>query len=520
MSASATGTPLINNTTAASAAGDASLSTPLFEGIVRASKKGHILTEDRALVITNGTNSVHAVFDGHGGITGVAFAEVACFVTKRFFESINWAETTPTDLKKLMLNLFRRIDDYCAIEAGNEYPEDDRTRAFLKQIQVLSGNTGSYDPTRGGTTGTIVVVSFCPLTHRRYVLTAHVGDSSAALVCGDVATQLDAGNHGIDNLLEEERIEADFQHRRNLAIAVGSPLYSVRRVSLTYSGGSQAFVQQNGVTIPNPQVAINKWGQGRQPCNVNDDLSGYVILDGDKLAMTRALADFKYRNAGVIALPTVSVMYLDPEQTGQLVVASDGLWDAVFLTREQKMASRYPKFMCLSEMLAASESIEKFRTLALGQVLSAFDSDYDDVTVVVGILPSHAECLAAHLAAVPESRAERSGVPYGELLVYDCYKNHPDYYTNIEEQFPAPVEEVEEVAAVEFRPNWAIREPDAVAVPVEAPVRTVADIIGPLMEEAKRDRSNCYGKAPRMYALLRQECRKYGALYRVNQPRK
>ena len=504
MSAQATGSPLINNSST-SVAGEASLSSPLFEGVFQKSKKGLILSEDRFFCKTNGINSVRAVFDGHGGVPGAAFAQIGCNITESFFDSINWNQMTPSMLKSMMPGLFRRIDEQCL--------EESHTRTILKQIQAASFTTGQYfDTTRGGTTGTITFVSFCPQTFRRYVLTAHVGDSSAALVCGDIAVQLDAGNHGIDNLLEEQRIEADFQHRRTLAIAVGRNPYTVRRVSLTYSGGSQAFVQQDGVTIPNPQVAINKWGQRRQPCNVNDDLSGYANLGDYSLAMVRAIADFSLREGGVIALPTVSVMYLNPEQNGRIVVASDGLWDGVFMTREQKMASRYTDFRCISEILAASDSIDTFGTMAFGQIRSAFGTGYDDITVVVGNIPSHEECLVMHRVEVPQSLPARSGVPCNILHVYDCY-DPADYGRDIEMQFPAPVEET--VAPVEE----TIAPVEETIAPVRTHVLTMADVVGPIIEAAKRERLSRFGKAPRLRLYLPRAC-KNTPYTRINQPRK
>lgn len=493
MSAQANGTPLINNT----ATGDASLSTPRFEGVFRQSKKGPILSEDRSLYKTNGVNFVRAVFDGHGDVPGAAFAEIGCTETEKFFDSIDWEKTTPSMLKSMMPGLFRHIDKQCL--------EETRTRTVLAQIQAASYTTGrSYDITRGGTTGTIVFVSFCPLTHRRYILTAHVGDSDAAFVCGDAVTKLNAGDHGIDSFEEEKRIEADFQHRRTLAIAAGQNPYSVRRAEMIYSGGSRAFIQSDGTIIPNPEVARNKLGSGRSVCNLQGDLGGYVIFNNYQLAMTRALADYTLRGVGVIALPTVSVMYLDPDQNGRVVVASDGLWDGMYFTREQKMASLYPQLLCLSEMLIQSNSIDTFGALAFKQVKSLFDHNYDDITVVVGNIPTHAECLAAHLAMVPESRAVRSGVHCNVLHVYDCY-DLADYDRDIEAQFPAPVEVI------------AMPVADA---PVEVTVITVADIIGPLMESAKRERANRYGKAPRIRASLPRACKKYCPYYRVNQPRK
>ena len=232
MYAQANGTPLIDNT-AASAAGEASLSTPQFEGVFRQSKKGPILSEDRSLYKTNGINFVRAVFDGHGDVPGAAFAEIGCTETEKFFDSIDWKNTTPSMLKSMMPGLFRHIDEQCL--------EESSTREVLKEIQAASFTTGKYyDITRGGTTGTIVFVSFCPITHRRYVLTAHVGDSDAAFVCGDVATKLNAGDHGIESFEEEKRIEADFQHRRTLVIAAGQSPYSVRRAEMIYNGGSRA----------------------------------------------------------------------------------------------------------------------------------------------------------------------------------------------------------------------------------------------------------------------------------------
>ena len=461
------------------------------------------------------------IFDGHGEAPGAAFAQIGCDVTAGFFDSIDWKNTTPSMLKSMMPGLFRRIDEQCL--------EESSTREVLEQIQAASFTTGKYyDPTRGGTTGTIVFVSFCPITHRRYILIAHVGDSDAAFVSGDVATKLNAGDHGIDSFEEEKRIEADFQQRRTLAISAGQSPYSVRRAEMIYNGGSRAFIQSDGKIIPNPEVAINKLGSRRSVCNLQGDLSGYVVFNDYRLAMTRALADFALREVGVIALPTVSVMYLDPDQNGRVVVASDGLWDGIYFTLEQKMASSYPQLLCLSEILTKSNSIDALGALAFGQVQSLFGHNYDDITVVVGNVPTHAECLAAHIAAVPESRAMPSGVPCNVLHYYDCY-DPEDYDRDIEAQFPAPVEEiavpVEEIVmpVVDVAaPVEEIAMPVVdVAAPVEEivePVITVADVIGHVFEAAKRERSNRYGKAPRIRTLLPRECKKYGALYRVNQP--
>jgi serine/threonine protein phosphatase PrpC len=495
MASSANGTPLNNNTLAASAAGESSLPPSDFEGIFMQSKKGPILTEDRSICLENGNHSVRAVFDGHGGIQGAAFAHIGCIVTAVFFNSIDWEKTTPTMLKSMIPVLFRRIDDKCL--------EESHTNMIVNEIQKATNPTCvSYKKIRGGgTTATIVFASFCPLTHRRYVLTAHVGDSNAALVCGDVATQLDAGNHGIDNLLEEKRIESDFLHRRNLAIAMGQNPDSVRRVSLTYSDDTPAFVQRDGNTIPNPDVITNRWTQRRRPCNVNDELSGYAKIDGYSLAMVRAIGDFALRDSGVVALPTVSVIYLNPEQNGRIVVASDGLWDGVFLTREQKLKSRYPHFHCISEMLTLSDSIDTFGRMAFQQICMAFSQDYDDITVVVGNLRSHAEYLAEHLAKVPESHPAHSGVPCNVLHVYDCY-DQIDYNRDIEEQFPVPNEVIHPIEEIVL------------------PVLTMADVLGPVVESAKRQRLNQYGKVPRVRIYLHRKCKQYSTNHRVNKPRK
>ena len=83
-----------------------------------------------------------------------------------------------------------------------------------------------------------------------------------------------------------------------------------------------------------------------------------------------------------------------------------------------------------------------------------------------------------------------SGVPCNVLHEYDCY-DPADYDRDIEAQFPAPVEVI------------AMPVADA---PVEVTVITVADIIGPLMESAKRERANRYGKAPRIRASLPRAC--------------
>ncbi|NDH69615.1 MAG: hypothetical protein EBY22_17320 [Gammaproteobacteria bacterium] len=313
---------------------------------------------------------------------------------------------------------------------------------------------------------------------------------------------------------------------------------------------------------------VERWGRPPPICNVSGEVSGYARQGIQLLNMTRALGDISFDKTGISQDPTVSIMYLSPEQNGLLVVASDGMWNGVHLTHEKKMASSYSQFLCLTELLNKSDSINSFGKNVFEQIRSFFGEYYDDIAIGIQNVPTHAECLATHLAAVPESRAMPSGVPCKVLHVYDY--DPENYARDIEEQFPAPVEEVaapveKEVIEI-FRPkecdqqcflcpsnlgyisikrtssdwrrfeldwcsldmsrlfriipskNFKLITPEAVCILTDKyPVLTIEDVIGPTSKAVKHKRQRQNYKQTYIRTFLPKG--KYGAFYRVNQPR-
>ena len=493
MLAKAICTPLKYKKSEASAADVASQAPSNIEGTFVLGRKvtqdGIMVTQDRIIMIELKGTILLVVADGHAP-SGEEHAELVCQEAKKFLESINFHTTTPSKVKRMIRELFHKIHD---------------------QSRGLPS---------GGTTCTIVIMSFCPKTHRRYILTAHVGDSDAVVVYGDDVTKLTAGDHKVTNVLEKDRIEKDYQRRCAAATAQGLDLRSVSRVSMVYKDLSPVYtIDENGNMVLN--TLVERWGRPLPKCNVSGEVSGYMRHGNQLLNMTRALGDISFEDTGISQDPTVSIMFLSPDQNAIVVIATDGMWNGIHPTHEQKMASSFPQFRCLKELLGMSDSIGTFGANVFEQIRSFFGEYYDDIAIGIQNVPTHEVCRALHLAAVPEYRAMPSGVPCDVLHYYDCY-NPEDYDCDIEEQFPAPVEEIAMPVVDVAAPVEEIAAPvEEIATPVEEivePVITVADVIGHVFEAAKRERSNRYGKAPRIRTLLPRECKKYGALYRVNQP--
>jgi serine/threonine protein phosphatase PrpC len=526
MSAQATGTTPLNKKS--EAAGAASQTPSNLEGTFEESRKGP-LTQDRIIIIKKNDAILFVVGDGHGP-DGEKYADLACKEATKFLGSINFHTTTPSKVKKMMPGLFHKIH------------EESRGLAS------------------GGTTCTIVIMSFCPKTHRRYILTAHVGDSDAVVVCDNDLTKLTAGDHKPTNILEEERIEKEFQLRCANATVQGLDLHSVSRVSMVYKDLSPVYtIDENGKMVLN---TLGRWGRPLPICNVSGEVSGCMRQGNHLLNMTRALGDFSFENAGISQDPTVSIIYLSPDQNAIVVIATDGMWNGIHPTHEQKMASSFPQFLCLKELLDKSNSIDTFGANVLEQILLFFGDKYDDIAIGIQNVPTHADCLALHLDAVPESRAMPSGVHCNVLHYYDCY-NLEDYDCDIEEQFPAPVEkvavpyeedEVYEILRLKecdhqcyFYPSsflgynsipldWSsldmprlirrvrfdpfemfVSELEFYKFPVAARILTIEDVIGPISKAVKHKRHRKNHKELHIRTLLPHKG-KYGALHRVNQP--
>eukprot|EP00055_Hartaetosiga_balthica_P013708 m.71460 g.71460 ORF g.71460 m.71460 type:complete len:344 (+) comp8348_c0_seq4:289-1320(+) len=94
---------------------------------------------------------------------------------------------------------------------------------------------------------------------------------------------------------------------------------------------------------------------------------------GGKLAMTRAIGSFAYRDQGVIAIPDIAVHTVDPSKDGVLVLGTDGLFDE--LTNEEV-------FRIVSDCDTPHDAATE-----LGDVALSYHAR-DNVTAVVVRLPA------------------------------------------------------------------------------------------------------------------------------------
>jgi serine/threonine protein phosphatase PrpC len=158
----------------------------------------------------------------------------------------------------------------------------------------------------GGTTASILQVA-----EDGSCTVGHVGDSEVILAT-DTGTTVLSEDHSALNLSEYRRIQTE-------SIDPAEFIFAGRPAS------RPVFVDVDGSLELNP-------AGGNYYCNIRGDWASYLRSDltGEHLAVSRALGDHDMKWHGVSAQP--SVLSAPPPAEGEthaIVMASDGLWDAM-----------------------------------------------------------------------------------------------------------------------------------------------------------------------------------------------
>jgi len=188
---------------------------------------------------------------------------------------------------------------------------------------------------------------------------AHVGDSEVRIFDEDTGdgTTLTL-DHSVLSLAEFHRVRAT--HGRANFLFQNGP-YTERPV----------FVETEG------EWKLNPLG-GYSYCNVRSDWSAYIVSrDLRKLAMTRAIGDFDMRDSGVISTPDVVVAAPHAAGIRAIVLATDGLWDAMHYSEVCALV-RNPEYIGNAEVAA-----ERLLAACLVKGSRLFGGSQDNVAVIV-----------------------------------------------------------------------------------------------------------------------------------------
>lgn len=222
-------------------------------------------------------------------------------------------------------------------------------------------------PLTGGTTATAVRID----TATGAMSAAHVGDSEAMYFDADDApgVTLCVGDHTPTCLSEFQRIRA-----------MPTPAAHV-------FGGSQ---QTRHIFVPAAGSAggwrFNPAG-GFQYADVRSSWAAYIQHGADRLAMTRALGDFNLHRAGLITTPDVTTVAAPAAGvTRAVVVASDGLWDAVHYDEVRDVVRR-PDL--LGNATAATAAVLELG-IRMSKARFGQHAAHDNITVVVAYITTPA----------------------------------------------------------------------------------------------------------------------------------
>ena len=258
--------------------------------------------------------TIFGVNDGHGGLNGMLASQTASKNSIIYLtEKIKPTETYNFEqIHKICSDLF-----------------EDNNNMIRQALKNLSG-TYTIDHTNvvrnlkneyinGGTTSTVCIIIKYK-NGRKSVTTLNCGDSTCMIVSSKYAERykITSTEHSPDNLDEYLRIK-----EMNLP----NPFQMV------YSCYNKQFMP-----IFNPDThELNRHYVDDPvsfkiiPSTIRGDLSSYAMGKGKdhaQLAMTRALGDLYCCQYGLISTPSSSTEYFSKEETGEVIVASDGLWDA------------------------------------------------------------------------------------------------------------------------------------------------------------------------------------------------
>ncbi len=342
------------------------MSAPVISFAAPASDRGRAsYQQDRAVARAD----LLAVFDGHGTYG----EEAAISVAESFAAS---PAATPFE------SVFADAHNACRNNLRTHLTS--RGVAFTETEGAFYKPTGfSYypmpaTPHTGGTTATAVRIDATGA-----MTAAHVGDSEAMYFDADDApgVTLCVGDHTPTSLAEFKRIRATCARPAEFIFG-GSP--QTRHIFVPAIGGTH---------LMNP-------AGGFQYADVRNSWAAYVRSGNDMLAMTRALGDFNLHRAGLTTVPDVTTVAAPAAGvTRAVVVASDGLWDAVHYDEVRAVVRRAD---LLGNAAAATAALLEFG-IAMSKKRFGCAAAHDNITVVVAYVTTPAIVPAP---AVPEPVAE------------------------------------------------------------------------------------------------------------------
>jgi serine/threonine protein phosphatase PrpC len=269
--------------------------------------------QDRAGFLTRDGSTLVTVFDGHG-----TYGEQAAIWAQEHFQG------AAADIA------------YEEMFAGADRSIYDRLKGHLRGLRIpfvesdgALYTTGYYGaigaPVRGGTTASAIRIGSTGA-----MTSAHVGDSEVRFWdCDGEGVGL-CVDHSPNNIDEFLRVRASHPASQFL---FGSPQGLTARPVFVPGAGSWA---------------LNPAG-GCQYSDVRHSWASYFVVAGaagrEQLAMTRALGNFGMKRQGLIAKPyTAEVAAPAAGVTRAIVLASDGLWDAVQYAEVCRIV-RQPEFL-------------------------------------------------------------------------------------------------------------------------------------------------------------------------------
>jgi serine/threonine protein phosphatase PrpC len=208
---------------------------------------------------------------------------------------------------------------------------------------------------RGGTTATVLSILDDGIE------LSHVGDSEAMCVdCDKGSFEIMTADHSATNLAEFLDAKKRFPGARFM---FEKPLgYQVER---------EVFRQTpEGEWVMNTPMTYS---------TVRNDFGSYVSLNGNTIAMTRAIGDF-HMGESLTHLPT-TVRRKDPETpaTHAYVIASDGMWDAVQYQAICDIVCE-KRFV---ETLDTDEAAKALMAYAKHENLKHFGRNYENIGIAV-----------------------------------------------------------------------------------------------------------------------------------------
>lgn len=237
-------------------------------------------------------------------------------------------------------------------------------RALMNQMKNWSKTTSDRhdcfytddgSPVRGGTSATVLSILADGIE------ISHVGDSDAMCVdCEKETFEIVTSDHSATNL--NEFLDAKTR----------------------YPGARFIFEKQSGYQIERDvfrQTAEGEWVMNTPMTysTVRNDFGSSVVLDGNLLAMTRAIGDFHMKKV-ITHIPT-TIRRKDPAAptTHAYVIATDGMWDAV---QYQAICD----IVCDKRFVSTLDSDEAAKALmayAKQENLKHFGRNYDNIAIAV-----------------------------------------------------------------------------------------------------------------------------------------